>query len=82
MPSKSSPRIDEHELGEMAEGSFDFCREVGAMATPCRKDKVGWDFYVVLPHLAGGSLLDASPRLNCSVQVKAQWITTPQGPVS
>lgn len=80
MTSKSSTRVDEDELGYHAEGLFDtLCREVGAMATPPGKDKVGWDFYVVLPH-PGGSLLDGPPRLNCSVQVKAQWSTTQQGP--
>lgn len=75
-----SPKDDEIDLGDHAEGLFDnWCRDVNAMATPPRKDKAGWDFYVVLPD-TGASLLNGPPKLNCSVQVKAQWVTTEQGP--
>src|SRR5262249_53802202 len=71
---------NEIDLGDHAEGLFDnWCRDVNLMATPPRKDKAGWDFYVVLPN-ESASFIDAPPKLNCSVQVKAQWVTTEQGP--
>ena len=85
MKRKTSQEYDtttpnEIDLGDHAEGLFDnWCRDVNAMATPPRKDKAGWDFYVVLPNV-GASLIDAQPKLNCSVQVKAQWVTSQQGP--
>lgn len=79
MSSKSGTKVDEDDLGYHAEGFFDtLCREVGIMASRPGKDKVGWDFYLVLPQLPGQ--IDGPPRLNCLVQVKGQWNTTQQGP--
>ena len=51
MSEPEAPTPDEIDLGDHAEGLFDnWCRDVNVMVTPPRKDNVGWDFYVVLPH--------------------------------
>lgn len=78
--SRRSRKVDADYLGDLAEGKFDMlCREVGVLATPPRKDRDGWDFHVVLPS-PNRPILDAEPRLSCSVQVKGQLATTKNGP--
>ncbi len=83
-PGQAQPNLfkmrDEFDLGDHAEGCFDiWCREVGVVATPPRKDKGGWDFHVVLPGTSPAGL-DTPPKLNCSVQVKGQWEDTRKPP--
>lgn len=66
------------DIGDLGEGCLDYlCREVGIIATPPRKDRNGWDFYLTLPdNNSTKNELSTPPILNCSIQVKARYITT------
>jgi hypothetical protein len=80
MAKKQSPP-EAFDLGDSAEGCFDiWLRDEGVVASPPRKDKGGWDFYVDLPSTPGVASDPVPVKLNCSVQVKGQLVTTKQPP--
>lgn len=64
---------DSRDLGDLGEVHFSaWCAEVGLIANPAIRDKMGWDFIVEFPfthEISGLHIHQSTPR--CKIQVKA-----------